>query len=102
MRNGTDSREGERETLLHDSADVAGHLCTLTPKTAHVTLWILVAEYVVWIFNYHLIQNSFGQLGSCACMLPIFVLNFCACDCALDALLSDVAAPGNGETGAEF
>ena len=27
MRNGTDSREqGRRETLLHDSADVAGHL----------------------------------------------------------------------------
>ena len=25
----------------------------------------------------------------------VFVLNFCACDCALDALLSD----GNGETG---
>ena len=29
----------------------------------------------------------------------VFVLNFCACDCALDALLSDVAALGNGETG---
>ena len=35
-------------------------------------------------------------------MLPVCVLNFCACDCALNALLSDVAAPGNGEAVRNF
>ena len=68
MRNGTDSGEGERETLLHDSADVAGNLCTLTPKIAHIRLLILVAEYVVWIYTYHLSLSSFGQYGSCICV----------------------------------
>ena len=96
----TAGREGERRfcMTLQMLLDAYVHL----HQIAHIRLLILAAEYVVWIFNYHLIQNSFGQLGSCACMLPIFVLNFCACDCAPDALLSDVAAPGNGETGAEF